>query len=564
MSNPFNPCSIIMHSRRKFIQASLLAGLVAESSEVLVEEKSEMKPLLTQNGTITLLQTTDVHCQLHAHDELFWENNQLAFRKTGGYAHLATAIDQLRKQNPENTFVMDTGDMFQGSMLSVKTSGQAFVPLLNAIGYDLYLPGNWEVVYYKQNMQKLMGGLMAPKVCANMYHDVGEGKKGELVFQPYHIIHKLGVKIGFLGYTDHLVPIRQSPYYSKGIIYTKAEDNIKYWVEVLKQQEQCDFVIVLAHIGLSQQIALANNPDAKGVDYIFGADTHERVRKPIQCEYAKVVEPGAFGSFVGRLDLQVTDGKIVGDKYELIEVNPKKYPAKPEMKKLVEEIEKPYHDQINQVIGYSTEPLYRNMVVENTIDTLIVDALKWKVNTEVVLSNGFRFCPPRVPDASGKVAITEGYLFDMLPVDATVRVGKATGKQLVDWLEKELQNVFAQDATKRFGGWVVRFKGMEVEFKAFERVGQRVKKVTIGDKPLELEKTYTIAACERDGDPADMLCRMKGVEEASNTSYTLHSVMKEYLKEFSPVSPKLRQAAKVLDAPQTLLSQVHGVDYQFL
>ena len=409
-----------------------------------------------------------------------------------------------------------------------------------------------------------MGGLMAPKICANMYHDVGEGKKGELVFQPYHIIHKLGVKIGFLGYTDHLVPIRQSPYYSKGIIYTKPEDNIKYWVEVLKQQEQCDFVIILAHIGLSQQIALANNPDAKGVDYIFGADTHERVRKPIQCEYAKVVEPGAFGSFVGRLDLQVTDGKIVGEKYELIEVNPEKYPAKPEIKRLIEEIEKPYHDQINQVIGYSTEPLYRNMVVENTIDTLIVDALKWKVNTEVVLSNGFRFCPPRVPDASGKVAITEGYLFDMLPVDATVRVGKATGQQLVDWLEKELQNVFAQDATKRFGGWVVRFKGMEVEFKAFERVGQRVKKVMIGDKPLELEKTYTIAACERDGDPADMLCRMKGVKEASNTSYTLHSVMKEYLKEFSPVSPKLRQAAKVLDAPQTLLSQVHGVDYQFL
>jgi 2',3'-cyclic-nucleotide 2'-phosphodiesterase (5'-nucleotidase family) len=553
-----------MHSRRKFIQASLLAGLVAESSEVLAEDKSEIKPVPAPNGTITLLQTTDVHCQLHAHDELFWENNQLAFRKAGGYAHLATAIDQLRKQNPDNTFVMDTGDMFQGSMLSVKTSGQAFVPLLNAIGYDLYLPGNWEVVYYKQNMQKLMGGLMAPKICANMYHDVGEGKKGELVFQPYHIIHKLGVKIGFLGYTDHLVPIRQSPYYSKGIIYTKPEDNIKYWVEVLKQQEQCDFVIILAHIGLSQQIALANNPDAKGVDYIFGADTHERVRKPIQCEYAKVVEPGAFGSFVGRLDLQVTDGKIVGEKYELIEVNPEKYPAKPEIKRLIEEIEKPYHDQINQVIGYSTEPLYRNMVVENTIDTLIVDALKWKVNTEVVLSNGFRFCPPRVPDASGKVAITEGYLFDMLPVDATVRVGKATGQQLVDWLEKELQNVFAQDAAKRFGGWVVRFKGMEVEFKAFERVGQRVKKVMIGDKPLELEKTYTIAACERDGDPADMLCRMKGVKEASNTSYTLHSVMKEYLKEFSPVSPKLRQAAKVLDAPQTLLSQVHGVDYQFL
>ena len=40
--------------------------------------------------TVSILQTTDVHCQVHAHDELFWENNQAVFRKTGGYAHLAS------------------------------------------------------------------------------------------------------------------------------------------------------------------------------------------------------------------------------------------------------------------------------------------------------------------------------------------------------------------------------------------------------------------------------------------------------------------------------------------
>lgn len=556
-----------MQSRREFIQSSLLAGWATtppNTSSASTDKSNNAASSIDKSGTITLLQTTDVHCQLHAHDELFWENNQLTFRKAGGYAHLATAIDHIRNQNPANTLVMDTGDMFQGSMLSVKTTGQAFVPLLNAMGYDLYLPGNWEVVYHKQNMQKLLGELLAPKICANMYHDLGEGKKGELIFQPYHIINKLGIKIGFLGYTDHLVPIRQSPLYSKGIVYTKPEENIKYWTEVLRQQEQCDFVIVLAHIGLSQQIALANNPETKGVDYIFGADTHERVRKPIQCLYAKVVEPGAFGSFIGRLDLQVKNGKIVGERYELVEVNPKKYPAKPEIKQLVDKIEAPFKAGINRIIGYSTEPLYRNMVVENTIDTLIVDALKWKVNTEIVLSNGFRFCPPKDLDSSGKVAITEGYLFDMLPVDATVRVGKATGKQLLDWLEKELQNVFAQDATKRFGGWVVRFKGMEVEFKAFVEAGQRVQNVRVGGILLNPDQIYPIAACEREGDPEDMLCRMKGVKEARNTTYTLHSVMKEYLKEFSPVSPKLRQAAKILDGPQTLLTQVYGVDYQFL
>ena len=557
-----------MQTRRKFLQSGLLTGATLSAASPLStipnDQPNNTEKLAPKNGVITFLQTTDVHCQLHAHDELFWENNQLTFRKTGGYAHLATALDTLRKENPANTLTIDTGDMFQGSMLSVKTTGQAFVPLLNALNYDMYLPGNWEVVYYKKNMQKLLGGLLAPKVCTNMYHDLGNGKKGELIFQPYQIVNRLGIKIGILGYTDPLVPLRQSPLYSKGIIYTKPEENLKEYVELLKEQEQCDFIIILSHLGLSQQIALGNHPDCKGVDYIFGADTHERVRKPIQAEYTKIVEPGAFGSFIGRLDLKVENGKIVNESYQLIEVNPQKYPAKKEVAALIEEIEKPYKDEINKVIGYSTLPLYRNFVVENTIDTMIVDALKWKVNADVVLSNGFRFCPPRTAGKDGKVAITEGYLYDMLPVDATIRTGTATGAQLLEWLEKELQNVFAQDASKRFGGWLIRFKGMQVEFKAFERVGHRVQKVIIGGQPIDPKKEYTLCACERDGDPEDMLCRMRGVKNTQNTAFTLHSMMKDYLKQFSPVTPALRHDAKVLDAAQTLLSQVHGVDYTFV
>jgi hypothetical protein len=39
--------------------------------------------------------------------------------------------------------------------------------------------------------------------------------------------------------------------------------------------------------------------------------------------------------------------------------------------------------------------------------------------------------------------------------------------------------------------------------------------------------------------------------------------MKDYLKQNSPVSPVLPQSAIVLDAPQTLLTQVYGVNYEF-
>lgn len=560
--------------RRKFIKnigalglgLSISGGLLANDDELIEFAEDQEAQLAKKDGetVISILQTTDVHCQIHPHDELFWENEQIVFRKTGGYAEMATYFDKLKKKNP-NSFLIDTGDMFQGSELSVKTTGEAFVPILNALNYDLYLPGNWEVIYGKRKMQTLLGALNAPKVCANMYHDLGEGKRGELIFQPYHIWHVAGVKIGFLGYTDHLVPVRQSPNYSKGIIYTKPEENLAHYVDVLKNQEQCQFIAIIGHLGLSQQINLANLPECEGVDYILGGDTHERVRKPIQCKYSKVVEPGAFGSFIGKLDLTIKDGKVIADHYELLEVIADKLKPNKNVQKLLSEKEHLYEQNINQIVGYSTIPLYRYFVVENPIDTMILDALKWKFpEINIALSNGFRFCPPRSSkDETGNIPINNGFIYDMLPVDSTVRTGVVTGQQLKNWLEKELNNVFAKDASKRFGGWVVKFKGMKVEFRAFDVLDKRVESITVNGQPIDMSAEYSVLACERDGDPDDVLCRMKGVKQAKNTKFTLHQVMLDYLKANSPVTPTPPKNAIVLDAPQSLLTQVTGVDYKF-
>jgi len=564
------------NNRRDFIRKlgvlSAGTGILSSAPGILNAESKEELSELTENSgekmpqkfSLNILQTTDVHCQIHPHDELFWENGKAVFRKTGGYAELASFFKNQKKKNP-NTFLVDTGDMFQGSELSVKTSGKAICPILNELNYNLYLPGNWEVIYYKKAMQTLLGSLNAPKVCANMYHDLGNGKRGELIFHPYHIWNVNGVKIGFLGYTDPLVPLRQSPNYSKGIIYTKPEENLAHYVQVLKEDEQCAYIILLSHLGLSQQIALANSEECKGVDIIFGGDTHERVRKPIVCKYSKVVEPGAFGSFVGQLQLEIENGKVIKENYHLLEVDSSKNKPDSVMQKIIAEHEGPWKKSISEVLGYSTIPLYRYFVIENPIDTLILDALKWQVkDVDIVLSNGFRFCPPRTtPDHTGMIPITNGFLFDMLPVDSTVRTAEVSGKQLQEWMEKELNNVFAKDASKRFGGWVIKFKGMTLKFKAYEEMGKRVQELLVNGQAIQAEKTYKICACERDGDPEDMLCRIKGVKNGTNTPHTLHSTLKAYLKSNSPVTPTPPKSAIVLDAPQELLSQVFGVDYEF-
>ena len=561
------------NTRRNFLKLSTLVGLGITANPLSAfsisngEEKNvgELNTgIKAGQQLVSLLQTTDVHCQVHPHDELFWENGKAVFRKTGGYANLATYFDVARKKNP-NTFIIDTGDMFQGSELSVKTTGKALQPILNELGYNLYIPGNWEVVYYKENMIKLLGGLNAPKICTNMYHDLGEEKKGGLIFPPYYTWNAAGIKIGFVGYTDPLVPIRQSPAYSKGIIYTFPEENLRYYVKVLREQEQCGFVILLSHLGLSQQIALANDAACEGVDYIFGGDTHERVRKPIQCKYSKVVEPGAFGSFVGRLELLVENGKIIKEHYSLDEIDSNRYRPDNIIQAIIAKNEQPFKSGIGKVIGYSTIPLYRYFVVENTIDTLIIDAVMWKIKPDIVLSNGFRFCPPNTtPDATGNIPITEGYIFDMLPVDSMIRTAKVSGSQIKEWLEKELSNVFSKDASERLGGWMVKFKGMKIEFKAFEEKEKRVKEIRINGQNLNEEKIYVVSACEREGDPDNVLCRIPDVKEGANTIYTLHEVLKEYLTSHSPVTPKPEGNAIILDAPATLLTQVSGVDYKFV
>ena len=564
------------NARRSFLKKATLAGGAAllgsatswaSTSADAAEETTGPTgmPVKTSDGhtVLQVLQTTDVHCQIHPHDELFWENDRAVFRKTGGYAQLATYLRKTRKKGA--SYLIDTGDMFQGSELSVQTSGAALVPILNALDYDLYLPGNWEVIYYKQAMQRLLGSLHAPKVCANMYHAKPDGSKGELIFPAYSIWEVDGIKVGFLGYTDPLVPLRQSPNYSKGIVYTAPEENLAHYVDVLRNQEQCAAVLVVAHLGLSQQIHLANLPECSGVDYILGGDTHERVREPIPCTYAKVVEPGAFGSFVGRLELHFKDGKLVDSTYALDEITASKYSADPAVAALLAAQEIPFKNSIERVLGTSKVPLYRYFVVENPIDQMVLDALKWRLpEVDVVLSNGFRFCPPRTtPDANGLIPITHGYLFDMLPVDSTVRIAEASGQQIMDWLEKELNNVFAAKANERFGGWVIKFKGMQVEFYAYKPKGQRVASVRIQGVPLDPQRMYVLSACERDGDPQDMLCRIKGVKNARNTPHTLHSTMEAYLAANSPVSPTPEGNARVLDAPQNLLTQVTGVPYSF-
>ncbi|MFA5734393.1 MAG: bifunctional metallophosphatase/5'-nucleotidase, partial [Proteiniphilum sp.] len=514
---------------------------------------------MNEHTTITILQTADIHGQLDTHQELFVENGKAVFRKRGGMAVIKTIFEEERAANPGRTIIVDGGDLIQGSGYAAASKGKIFPDIVRQMNYDLLLPGNWEVVYGKEIMMEVMNNYHTNVIAQNMRHE----ESGKQLFPPYWIREIDGIRIGFVGINDPDIPFRQAPSYSDGILFNDLDNSVEEVIRKVKFDERADFVILLTHIGLAKQVALANNPISRHADYIFGNDTHERVRKPIEGKYAKVVEPGAFGSFVGKLTLHFEQGRLVEDQYELIETDPLRYPADKELQALIDEKKAPYSAELERVVGSTAEPIYRYLVVENAMDNMITDAMRWKTGVDISFSNGFRFGNPIVPQQGNPAPITRNDIWNMLPINDYVKTGKVRGSQLMEWLEKEAHNVFAENPTERFGGWFVRFSGMEVKFNSTAEKGSRVESVRINGEPLEPGRIYTISACTREGDPEDMLCRMRDVEDVETQPFTMHDAVLEYLERFSPVKPSLDGRAIATDQGPFTFSSLPGTHYQF-
>jgi len=509
--------------------------------------------------TITILQTADIHAYLNPHQELFVAQDSIVFREAGGLANIKTIVTQIKAENPNGTLFIDGGDLIQGSGQSVLSQGNIFPEIVQAMQYDFLIPGNWEVIYGKDVMMNIMQQYKTNVIAANMHHQHNNNP----LFPPYWITQLEGIKIGFIAYNDPEIPVRQNPGFSEGIAFTPVLHNLAQLVDTLRNHKKVDLLFLVAHIGISKQIELANHPASKGIDFIFGNDTHERIRQPIDGKYAKVVEPGAFGSFVGRLDIKMKDKKMVGYHYELIEVNPTIYTADVAIQTLIDRKLQPYTKEMQTILGYTTTPMYRYLVVENPMDNMITDALLWKTGADFATSNGFRFGVPIIPDSTGKMAITKEDLWRMLPVDEHMKIAEVTGQQIKDWLEKEINNVYAKDPSKRFGGWLVRFSGMTVKFNSSKNQGERISAITIGGKPLVLHKTYKMASCNRTGEPLHVMCRMPNAKNATIMDYTLHDAVSAYLNAKGTVSPTLDGRAIAEDLGTQAFSQMKELGYQF-
>ena len=493
----------------------------------------------------TLLYIADLHAQLEPHAEFFWHGGKDEMTSsTGGVARISTAVEAIRRERPGRVLFMDAGDTIQGSAAAAWTEGRAVVAPVNALKLDLAIPGNWEVVYGAKALEDRAREFHHPLIAANLR----DAKTGKLLFPPYLVKEVGGVRIGVIGYTDPDVPERQPPSYSKGLSYEGVEV-LPARIEELRRKEKVDVVVLLTHVGLPKSIRLAET--LKGVDFVLSGDTHERTYRPIVRGDTWVVEPGSFGSFLGRLDFTVKGGKVVDRKWELMELRADRFAEDPKVKRVVDETLAPMRSRLDKSIGRTEVTLMRYNVVETSLDDVLSDALREEAGTEIALSNGFRFSPPLPPGP-----IREADLWDWFPITTKLKVGKATGRQIRAFWERELEHVFAADPAKLFGGWLPRPSGMTLRFAAHAPEGHRVREIQVGGKPIEDDREYTLAACEREGDKPDTLCRIPHVREPRVLGFDAHEAIRHYLASHSPLQAPVRKRVVADDLPPVVRSQV--------
>ena len=282
--------------RRKFIKQTT-ASLALASVGGLTFNSCETKP-----KHITILHTNDTHSQIEPFDI-----SHHKFANKGGVARRASLVQKVRKENP-NTLLLDAGDIFQGTPYFNYFGGEIEFKLMSLLKYDAATMGNHDFDNSIDGFHHQLPNANFDFVCAN--YDFKNTILNTLV-KPYKIFFKDGIKIGVFGLGIELHNL-VSPELFKETNYLDPIEITKDITRELKENENCDLIICLSHLGYhyknTQKVSdLKLAAATKDIDLIIGGHTHTFLPKPtlvknVNNETVIVNQVGAYGVNLGRID----------------------------------------------------------------------------------------------------------------------------------------------------------------------------------------------------------------------------------------------------------------------
>ncbi|NIJ54350.1 bifunctional metallophosphatase/5'-nucleotidase [Dyadobacter arcticus] len=253
------------------------------------------------NVQLTILHTNDVHSRIEPFPMDGSRNQGL-----GGVARRAALVKKIRQEQP-NVLLLDAGDVFQGTPYFNLYGGEVEMTVMSDMGYDAATMGNHDFDNGIAGFVKQLPHANFPFLVSN-YNFENTELKGKI--QSYKIFKKQGIKIGVFGLGLELNGLVNKKNYGE-TVYTDPIAKANEVASILKNEEHCDLIICLSHLGykyreekVSDQILAKST---RNINLIIGGHTHTFMKAPedilnLDGKVTTINQVGFAGINLGRLD----------------------------------------------------------------------------------------------------------------------------------------------------------------------------------------------------------------------------------------------------------------------
>ena len=419
---------------------------------------------------------------------LDYEKAAKRYGKVGGFAHMATLVKRMKASRP-GALLLDGGDTWQGSGTALWTNGQDMVDACKLLGVDV-MTGHWEFTLGMERVKEIVDKDFAGKIDF-VAQNIKTNDFGDPVFKPYVIREINGVPCAIIGQAFPYTPIANPRYMVADWSFGIQDDNLQKMVDEVRAKG-AQVVVVLSHNGMDVDLKMASR--VTGIDAIMGGHTHDGMPVatlvPNKGGKTIVTNAGSNTKFLGVLDFEVKDKRVMDFRYKLLPIFANMLPADPEMDALITRMRAPFESKLAEKLAITEGTLYRRGNFNGTGDQLLVDALMDVQGAEIAFSPGFRWGTTLLPGQ----AITREWLMDMTATTYSyATVTEMTGDTIKTILEDVPDNLFNPDPYYQQGGDMVRVGGLQYSCNPSAAMGKRIDNLQLQGRVLEAGKKYKVA-----------------------------------------------------------------------
>ncbi len=477
---------------------------------------------MSEERHLTILQLNDSHGYLKPHFEIFWKDGRTTTQKVGGFARIASLMNQIQVEHPNAVLTLDNGDTFHGTYPVVQSQGKVLIPILNALAIDA-MTAHWEFAYGPSVFQSLTHQLDYPMLAINCYSKDTK----TLIFSPITIIERNGLQIGIVGIASNIIDKTMPEHHSEGIYFTLGNQELPTYIQHLRDKERVDLIVVLSHLGYPQDLKLA--AEVEGIDVLLSGHTHNRLYQPVIVNRAVIIQSGCHGSFIGRLDLKILNSRVKTFRHQLISIEDH-ISANFAVQDMIDRtVKKTEHAMLETVVGITRSTLSRWRPFESTMDNLLLQACQEASGTTLAFSNGWRYGAPIPP---GDVTMND--LWNIIPDNPHISICEITGKELWLMMEDNLENTFSRDPYRQIGGYIKRCLGLNIYFKIENPYRKRIQDFFINGHPLDPAKSYSACFLTVQSIPSHY------GKNRRDLHITAIDALKQYFEKHSPITSTLK------------------------